>query len=848
MPRANAGQPSFGSGAAFLIDLATSAGASGVHTWIPATPLGQYPMSPVAHWPSIFQCQGRGRSSRAATELRLLPQSATFPRRSSTSREALALPTPLSSAKLPYEAFSEWVDLRSVPAAPPSSTLRERLPAMKAPMSKCCRSLQRPVVAPNLQAYSVWITDSLLVSAFDRYCSVSRAWNRSLSHIPGPLESQRRLGKRRMGDASTQLMPPTPAPWMFPVPLDLSHWTWQPPSLWSSSPAEHNRSRFPYDDIGVADLVRQWLGPQQRLVDDFQEFPAVPETLDIPVTDTAQVQASLEFDMSAVRLAVQKRRGFEVKRRITAIAKKLRQHIYLGLVPSEKIYSLVVELFAITESSVCPYGRKAALDLCWAIVRGSATSSVFSPTMLDPRLWNTMLLQLSRKPFADDELCRVVNYFADALEVLPETDRPPIAEGLLRLLSSFFSTWAGADKKLVPFNTMELLLADAGLHCDPENMPWLLRHPKTVVRMLQLLPQQEVDSFLHQANQLVLEQASKMEKSCRTLRSCWLLTLAQLPNVSETFFFDSIVALSQASLPMKPITATELCALIFLHWRSHGYLASEERCRVLYNAYRRGPNNTAFARLLAAIGAHWSGTPDHVTKLYTSCWTLMAKLGRTREVFWSLRHYTPSKKVTKDMLQQLALVCDNHRMAIRLKELYWRKLRKPGTPDRFDPGVFEKYIDAIVLDPRLPPRMIWRALGIYRMDGRKTTLAEKLQHQRGAYGQQRAELAAKVSDAFVKATHISDRVAFRHVSQCYLFIRAIKREPPIRVIENIYRVVIRDMQRHQPGRTKRLLWFLSIVERHYGIQIAFSCRLILRQWRSRLKRWWLSMGYGEARF
>jgi len=86
--------------------------------------------------------------------------------------------------------------------------------------SRCSRALQRPIVSSK---DGLWITDSLLAQVFEDYCLVSRAWNRRASHVPGPLESQRRLGRRRMGDLNALYYPPTPPPWEFAIPLDFSN-------------------------------------------------------------------------------------------------------------------------------------------------------------------------------------------------------------------------------------------------------------------------------------------------------------------------------------------------------------------------------------------------------------------------------------------------------------------------------------------------------------------------------------------------------------------------------------------------------------------------------------------------
>ncbi|TLS28229.1 hypothetical protein PpBr36_01143 [Pyricularia pennisetigena] len=91
-------------------------------------------------------------------------------------------------------------------------------------------------LARNCQAISaasegIWITDRVLANAMERYFSVSQAVmsRRQASSVPGPMEARRRLGKRQMTEAFQ--VHPSPPPWAFEFPMDLSKWRWEPPAL-----------------------------------------------------------------------------------------------------------------------------------------------------------------------------------------------------------------------------------------------------------------------------------------------------------------------------------------------------------------------------------------------------------------------------------------------------------------------------------------------------------------------------------------------------------------------------------------------------------------------------------------
>jgi hypothetical protein len=62
--------------------------------------------------------------------------------------------------------------------------------------TRVCREAARAIHHPPTS--SIWITDDILANAFNRFLLASQASKRYGSNVPGPLEAQRRLAKRRM--------------------------------------------------------------------------------------------------------------------------------------------------------------------------------------------------------------------------------------------------------------------------------------------------------------------------------------------------------------------------------------------------------------------------------------------------------------------------------------------------------------------------------------------------------------------------------------------------------------------------------------------------------------------------
>lgn len=72
--------------------------------------------------------------------------------------------------------------------------------------------------------------------------------------MPGPLEARRRLGKRNLGDLNALQCPPTPPPWAFPYPVDLSQWKWEPPSSASAQHVAFDRAAIAPGNSAPVDL------------------------------------------------------------------------------------------------------------------------------------------------------------------------------------------------------------------------------------------------------------------------------------------------------------------------------------------------------------------------------------------------------------------------------------------------------------------------------------------------------------------------------------------------------------------------------------------------------------------
>jgi len=708
--------------------------------------------------------------------------------------------------------------------------------------SQCRRALQRQII-PSRDA--VWITNGLLASAFERYCQVSRAWERKASNVPGPLEGQRRLGRRRMGAASTWHCPPTPPSWAFLGAPNLSQWTWKPPSLVPGA----ERSRSKHDDTSLAalsSLLPRWvrqLAPQELDGQPVASLSAVSPEPCSPSNPPTRADPYAAV-MDDFRWAAGHADKATLATSTTEMCSKFRQCIILGEITPDDILLLSNEVWETLESrfQAKSQGRRLSWAFCQAIMNGLATSKVFSPTLLDATFWNAFLAQIS-KVHARDSLGNLV---IELMDIMPAHHRPHVSEGLCSVLGSFFMAWSRSSSAIEGRDLQHLLdIAMSGECSDTQEklsaLPSCLRQARMIAKALDGGTPEEMMDLLSAAHQFVVREAAWLAEGWGSLRYSWLYVLARIPYVNQDFLFDAAASLSDPSLNMHPLSADEISSLLLTQWTSRGYLHSPEE---LYHSYRlhRGERNEAtLASLFLAVFSH---NPDEkVSGLYCSAWKFLSKVKQTDNVIWSLAFHAQFGELPVQMLERLAFTSNDHRMAIRLREL-WSNHLKTDDQREWYPGVFAKYAETIIHDPEIPNKVIWSVLDIGKLEGKGNRLS-RIHRRRGRLGRSRADVVEKMRSAFMTAPHLSNRAALRHVSRSYAFLRLAGRNVPDAIVQDLYSLVTQDMWDEKPGRTRRLLWFLKVVERKYGLEMSWSCRLALRQWRSRMTKVWLSKGGGR---
>lgn len=679
-----------------------------------------------------------------------------------------------------------------------------------------------------------------------------------------------------MGDISGLQCATSPPNWAFPVPLNLSQWRWEPPQ----SPSDLDRTqprRASADAVAFSVTLPRWLGEWAARVEDEDQIP-LPDLAPPPVAKTLPFRALLDDFLGSIANAPDDVFVSDTEH----LCQKLQQSIFLGEILPEDVVSISAELWeALDSRSDDPsHGSQLYLSLYSAIVTGVTTSKVFRPSLLHPHFWNTLLLRMSKLP-VDDALYVL---FSEVMNATRHVHNG-IVKGVASVLARFFFTWSinsvevsrllhdadssrsqareilSTTRSAVAVETsleiesslqrarVELEQARASLAFADAALSAHTRHIKAISKALspalRTLDPGSYGRLFDVANELVLEQIQLVleqdwvsaTRQCE-LRYNWLSVLAQMPHVRQKSLFKATGRLCSDSLGTEPLRSTELCSLIISQWASRGYLKSAGKIRQKYNNSCSGHDDKALASLVLAIYQEENCLDLSGKGLYSSLWQLLAKLDRSDDMIESLRTLSYTCRVPRDLLGALSAATRDHHVALRLHTLYKRHLQRSEGAD-WDPSLFERHAENIVLDPSLPAGTIWQALDIDHLEKRVDNLALRRCRHRGTYGAQRVAIINRVAPLLMDAPHVPGRTAFRHASRYVRFLEEVTGVLPASYVYSLYRVVTRDLVEGQPGRTTRLLWLLNVIERNYGKQLSHECRHALKRWRYMLRRLWI---------
>ena len=713
---------------------------------------------------------------------------------------------------------------------------------------------------------SIWISDHLLAAAFARYYAVSRVALRHASSTPGPLENRRRMGKRQMGELSCIQPSPGPPLWEFTSTVDLSQWTWQPPSHQTSS-SLHN----PISLTGRSPLPSAEKPPLPPV-----EIPPLPsaELSSLPSAETSPLLPTEAPPLPSPESPPgPEDRFLDWYWRSLAPKPKAQDpvNIHNPTIPAVELGTTVIVPRVVPKhkwQTEIPWNEKTgprevadhALNILQWDVHSDPTFRVIPGFN---RFCEYLIQNLAAGWFSDDSICLISRYIRASLPkavgFLGEIHHQRRVDDVKLVLSEAMmdGLTARINNGHATFDERswnELLMGIAEIERNGLRMfgEVMARIPKVHLYSVTSGILANISTHLtHAGNttngqQSLLRQANKMagilhqfepvgnadifasvteELFCRVgwqsnygqSRLSWLLVLLRIPGVDLDYFFRACATLDTYTLPL---TRFDICQLyLALCRRNIGSSAG----RSLQEHVKVSFPNSPYAYVKLCIRFWKAGQDEYLRGICH----FLERLGRTQDVFLLVKGFLRRIQNEATPLANLAIGLKQPHLAIRCYILFAESARQPGRP--FWTSGFATKALRELLQPRSKSRKFFDAIGAFPKSRRKVQRFRRI--GRPALTRQQVQKIANLAHVLVTSPYLSNRTSFTLVTWCVHYFRYHNAHVPPLVLRGLVYNVTRDLAAGKAGRTRRIRWVLANVYKYGGPELASRLQLSLQRWR-----------------
>lgn len=691
----------------------------------------------------------------------------------------------------------------------------------------CGRTVRRHVFTP---CQSIWISDTVLVSAFERYCAVSRITVRHGSSVPGPLENRRRLGKRRMGELSSGQSQAGVPFWELANTVDLTQWKWQPatlpntrqhqqdsPSSSPSSPSSSSNSS-PSRRHTFREMIPAWFstsspnlteGSRHRQ-DALPGIPTPPEastpTWDAHTGPQAIVDQGLNLLGQDLRLAS----TMSTMPNFSRFCSTLNQSLSKGWFSDESICfisrhvreGLVYALEGFGEDQRQRRLDDLRLQLIEAMLDGlvARRSNANGNRRFESLAWNDLLLgtaQLQRNS---------LRIFSKVMGQIPDYRLNTVSSGILANIETYFTVMGkGGRKRRDTLSRQAGKLASALRKLDTDHNP----------------------EMLADATMKVLDYMESAPSSYVQVRASWLHALVRMPKMHRRYF-TRICAILEAAPHVEPLTKMEIGRLFLAqYYRLED--SNLDYVNLLYHCLNRtDPNNPECYPDMCALFWH-KGRLQHIILLCR----LLEDLGRTQDIFHLLNGFRNVVKNHSSPLSNLALGADNPLVAFKISSIYASSIKRGIAKRRrgnfWKSSAAAQAMKALVHTHYVRPHKLFSALGLF---AKRRELVEF--HRRAgerAITKLQIEKVSTLAEVLTTAPYLTNRTSFRLITGCIHYLYYHNAPLPSRVIRALIHNVTRSLAHGEFGRQMRLEWTTRQAARFAGPEAAEKLRSSLERWR-----------------
>jgi hypothetical protein len=657
------------------------------------------------------------------------------------------------------------------------------------PRPPACR---RAVTRQLFQASeSIWVSDEVLHHAFQRFLN-SRSGKRYGSFVPGPLESRRRLGKRRMAHLSESVPTTTHhigSLWGFFGEIDNTRWQWEAPTSRNSTEASNT-------------ALPSWLLEWDTSPEVVHEGAVVEDLPNKPTDDTI----SIEEDIINFRRTILAASSDKLLDICNDFNKRFNQSLRLGLVSGPTMHSALNTIsqdvrLAFSESGLADTQR--LLSFYQAFWDGVLGCKVLQPVDLDARLLNRFLFYLRGLPTSMEtqalfhsvmrtasvpqlgKMNRVIDRLVEAgarswlheeppgdprlFFLAADRDLSDSSDKLARLESLMCSRKKG-DQMDVPI--LQRAVGEAKTILDSA-LEHIVQAEKTIVprnRSIEMLastlgylPRDQLYRVLTSCSQSIIRIHNSMEIPVPDLYYGWLSMVAKVPKLPHKMFVGIIKRMGECEgVREQPLGGD----IVLSRWISQGYLKKGALIRNTCEVSSLNTEPFDLGMVLSAIDKHRENVFCQTKRIFK----LFQDLGRYREIFGILVQVQDLElKLPRDIIGPTIEIMSKYdlQLAYRIHTMFYTGLRTNKQVLR--PDLNPNFIVSMVNHPRFSPLQIWKVMGIPFYE--KMEPSKKAAFSTRQLSPAMIKLVTKVAIAFAQTDARYQRVAFRNVVQCLHHLR-----------------------------------------------------------------------------
>ncbi|TGJ86975.1 hypothetical protein E0Z10_g1788 [Xylaria hypoxylon] len=430
---------------------------------------------------------------------------------------------------------------------------------------------------------SIWVPDSLLASAFERYAATFRTGARYGSSVPGPMEHRKRLAKRHMGELHFGQSHPAAPIWELANLVDLTQWKWTPPT----SPDARSRQNVNTAETrtlsdAVLKPLRLLFPPRTDTTDDPHKLDKILLPKDVILSGVAELLPFTASDTDitphdVINAALESlsrdiSNGTGATPLFSRVCESWELALAGGLFHGEAISNVLTGIGdgLLSIESVDAYGPKTVdrikLLLLEATIEGLSKGGINQNTSFDHVAWSSILHGVSTIQM------NTIRVFTKAIACVPGPSLKAVSSEILENLNTFFNA-----------------LGRAGMRST------LARQSAKMAVPLKSLGDLEFRFVLDDAMKKVLEYTSVGGVNFLKVRFGWLLLLARLPGVDGEYLAQACIAL-EGGLVARPLTDSEICQLLLVWANSQAPLEQYAKLREVLHC-----TNSKCYRMLGAL-------------------------------------------------------------------------------------------------------------------------------------------------------------------------------------------------------------------------------------------------------